>query len=509
MPLQQIPFCGETYTDKTLLANAQEAINLYPMKTQIAQAGTQKSPQKFPEAVIMYPTPGYKFVQACASYATSGTAIRALFDINNLLYIVCGNKLLLFTPTGSGNDLTTGTFTSLGTLNTSSGIVSIVTDTVHLTLSDGVNGYTLKLADNTFATISTSGGFPSTGVTNLAYYDGYTIGAKNSSSTVVQSNVLDSTAWPSLAYDTITSFPDDLVGVYSDELSLYCFGPQITEVQVDVGSIPYAFQKIAGVLIQSGCVAVNSILKFASTVAWLASDIAGSPYIAVMEGYAAKPISTPPINEWLARQSISILNAAFAWTYREAENHFYCITIGQTTWCYDLKMDMWHKRSVNGGADLPQAYHYWQGNHVVGDLDGNLYLMSQDYSFYGDGSGANDVALSRTRTCQHLIANGMTEFIHELQIDFQTGYGFQADSNLAVQPTASAPLVTLFVSKDFGNKWINVGTKSLGATGDYMKRVIFRNLGRFRRAATFKVVVSDPVGVFITGARANVTVGSK
>lgn len=491
------------------MANAQEAINLYPTRTQSPQAGMQKTSFKPPEPIIMYPTPGYKFAQACASYATTGTAIRALFDINNILYIVCGNKLLNFTPQGSGSDLTVGTFSVLGTLNTSSGIVSIVTNTVQLVLSDGLYGYTYTFSGGAFATISTSGSFPATGVTNLAFYDGYVIGAKNNSGTLVQSNVLDATTWQSLAFDTITSFPDDLTGIYSDELSLYCFGPQITEVQVDVGSIPYAFQKIAGVLIQAGCIAVNSIQKFANTVAWLASDIAGGPYIATMEGYAPKVISTPALNEWLARQSIGTLNAAFSWAYREAENHFYCITIGTTTWCYDLKMDMWHQRSIAGGADLPKAYHYWQGNHVVGDSAGNLYLMSQDYSFYGTGSGANDVAMQRTRTCQHLIAGGMTEFIHELQIDFQTGYGFQTDSNLKVQPTAVAPLATLFVSKDFGNTWINVGTKSLGVTGDYMKRVIWRNLGRFRRAATFKVVITDPVATFIVGARANITAGTK
>lgn len=510
MPLQNIPFCGQSYTDKTLIANAQESINLYPMRTPQPQTtGVSTTQYKQLENIIMYPTPGYKFAQACASYASAGKAIRGLFVINNILYIVCGNVLLSFTPTGSGSDLTVGTFAILGTLNTSSGLVSIVCNTVQLAISDSTYGYTYNLSSGVFATISTGGSFPATGVTNLAFYDGYTIGAINNSTEIVQSNVLDATTWQSLAFDKITSFPDNLVGIYSDELSLYVFSPKITEVQVDIGSIPYAFQKIAGVLIQSGCLAVNSIQKFANTVAWLASDIAGSPYIAVMEGYASKPISTPPINEAIARYSK--VSDAFGWTYREGDNHFYCITFPtpQVTWCYDKGMDMWHKRSVNGGADLPQTYIYWQGNHVVGDSLGNLYLMSQNYSWYGNGAGVTDTPLTRTRTCQHIVANGMTAFIRELQIEMQVGYGFTTDANLINQPVAAAPLVTLQVSRDFGNIWHTVGTRSLGATGKYMQRVIFRNLGRFRKAVTFRLIVSDPVGVFITAARADILVGKK
>lgn len=511
MALQTIPFCGQTYTDRTLIANAQESINLYPMRTPQPQTTAVSTSQyKQLENIIMYPTPGYKFAQSCASYATSSdTPIRALFVINNIIYIVCGNVLLSFTPTGSGNDLTAGTFAVLGTLNTSIGLCSVVCNTVQLGISDGQFGYIYTLATNTFSTISTSGSFPSNGVTNLAFYDGYFIGAVNNSTQLSQSNVLDGTTWQSLAFDKITSFPDNLIAVYSDELSLYAFGPKITEVQVDIGSIPYAFQKIAGVLIQSGCLSVFSIQKFANTVAWLASDIAGSPYIAVMEGYASKAISTPPINEFLARCSITQLQAAYSWTYREAENHFYCITVNGVTWAYDEKMDMWHKRSIAGGADLPQCYAYWQGNHVVGDIKGNLYLMSQNYSFYGNGQGANDVPITRTRTCQHLIAGGKTAFVHELQIDMQVGFGFAQDANLAVQPTAPEPLITLQVSKDFGYSWYTVGVKSLGGVGYYSRRVIYRNLGRFKKAATFRLIVSDSVGVYITGARADVRTGTK
>lgn len=512
MALTAIPFCGQTYTDKTLVANAQDSINLYPMFTPQPQTTNVNTTQlKQLENIIMYPTPGYQFAQACSSLATSNQApIRALYTINQTLYGIVGNTLFNFMPSGSGNNLISGSFAALGTLATSQGLCSIECNTVQLAISDGSAGYTYTISSNVFSSISSSGSFPATGgVTNFTYYDGYIIAGINNSREVIQSNELDATTWQALAFDTVVSFPDNLVTVFSDELTLYCMGPKITEPQVDVGSIPYAFQKISGVLIQGGCLSWSSVKKFADTIMFLASDIAGSPFFATLAGYSPKPVSTPPINEFLARLTLPQLQAAYSWAYREADNHFYCCTVGGVTWCYDRKMDMWHKRSVAGGADLPQAYVYWQGNHVVGDAKGNLYLMSQNYSWYGNGSEQNDIPLTRTRTCQHIVAGGMTALIRELQIDFQVGYGFTPDQNLVNQPVVSAPLITLQISRDFGNIWTTIGTRSLGVVGAYTQRVIFRNLGRFRKAATFRVIISDPVAVFITGARADIKVLKK
>lgn len=506
-----IPFCGQTYQDKTLYANAQRAINLYPMRTTIPQYSSQKLPYpSAPEKLVMYPTPGYKFAQACASFASSQqTPIRGLYVINSTLYIVCGNVLLSFTPQGTNTDLTVGTFATLGTLNTSTGIVSIQCNTVQLAISDGSFGYTYNLATRAFATIS-GGSFPASGgVTNFAFYDDYIVGAVNGSRQVIQSNILDATTFGAQAFDTVASFVDNAVCVFSDGLILYVMGPRLTEVQVDVGSIPYAFQKQAGVLIQAGCAAPFSVTKVGNTIIWLAQDFAGKAFVATLQGYGAKPISTPPINEAIERYSK--ISDAFGYTYREGDNQFYVLTFptANATWVYDVKMDMWHERSINGGADLPTAYVNWQGNHVVGDKFGNLLLLSQNYSSYYDGSTGKDFPLTRVRTCQHLNAEGKSMFINELWIDMQVGSGFYTDPNLATQPTATAPLATLEVSKDYGNKWIVVGTRSLGVQGKYPTRVLWRNLGRFRQNATFRLTVTDPVATFITGAKATIKTGVK
>lgn len=500
-----IPFCGQTYQDKTLNANAQDAINLYPMRTKIAQYSDKKINQSVPENIIMYPTPGYKFLRHVGNFP-----IRGLISVNDILYIICGNTLYKFTPSGAANDLTAGTLTALGTLSTFSGLCSIICNTVQLVISDGIQGYTYTISTGAFATISTAGSFPpSGGVTNFTYFDGYTIAANNNSKTVIQSNVLDATTWGAQAFDTITSFSDNIVSVFSDELQLYVFGPKITEVQADAGTIPYAFQKVPNVLIQAGCAAANSICKAGNTVIFLASDIAGKAYVAALDGYSTKVLSTPPINE--AMERYTTVSDAFSYVYREADNLFYVITFptANATWAYDIKMDMWHKRSINGGTDLPTICVLWRGLQIVGDANGNLYRMSQNYSYYSVGNTSVDLPLTRSRTTAHINSEGKTLFFNEIRVDLQSGGGFIVDSNLSPQPTAVAPLATLEISRDFGRTWTMVGTRSMGDLGQYQKRLVWRNIGRFRQNATFRLTITDPVQTFIIGATADIKVGTK
>lgn len=514
-----IPFCGQTYQDKTLNANAQDSINLYPMATPMAQYSDKKVSQSLPENIIMYPTPGYKY-----QYNVGG-AIRAFLVINTVLYIVTGQSFKKFTPSVSGNtDFSTGTFTTLGTLNTNSGICSISTNGVQIVISDGQYGYVCTISSGAFAIIGSSGSFPAVGgVTNFTYFDDYILAGVNNSRDVIQSDVLDATTYGAQAFDTVTSFPDNLVGVFSDELQLYIFGPKLTEVQGDAGSIPYAFQKVSGVLIQAGLAALNSICKVGNTVVFLASDIAGNVYVAALNGYSTDVLSTPPINEAFARYTVT--SDAYAYSYREGDNLFYVITFPtvKATWAYDAKMKMWHKRSIAGGTDLPTACIQWQGKHLVGDATGSLYFMSQDYATYSvytpSAPGSYiDYPMQRTRTAAHINSEGKTLFINELWIDIQSGSGFITDANLDTQDqpigiepftVTPAPLATLQVSRDFGRKWITVGTRSMGAVGQYQKRLIWRNIGRFRQNCTFRLIITDPVQTYIIGAKAQIKVGAK
>lgn len=498
--MTEIPFCGQTYSDKTLNANAQRTVNLYPF--------ISPTPQN-PKRVIMYPTPNFYLARP-----TIGATIRGIITINNNLYYVVGNTLYKFTPSFSSGSaqLTSGTITALGTLNSTTGTCSIVTNTVQIVIADSLFGYVYNLTTGIFSQIPTTGGFPATGVTNLTYQDSFVIAAINNSNTVIISNALDATTWNALSLDKVLSYPDNIVGVFSDGLQLYVLGPKFTEVQYDAGTFPYPFARTQGVLIKAGLAALNSICLVGNTVAFLASDIAGKAYVAVLIGYATKPISTAPINE--AMERYSKISDAFAYTYREGEDQFYVITFptAQKTWAVNIKTEEWHERQYNGGADLVTNYVTWNGQHIVSDAAGNLYLMSQDYPPTGEAYSSIIIPSPRIRTSQTVL-NENTLFLDEIYINMETGLldtNMQPYGNNIVNYSAdNPPLATLEISRDGGHIWHNVGTQSMGSMGQYLIRPKWRKLGRFQNYMTFRITITEPVRVYILNAWAKVRQGKK
>lgn len=487
----KIPFCGQAYKERTLNANAQECVNLYPVVS--PESGLPGDRGR----IVMYPTPGYNLLyDVIASSGISGVgAIRGLFVINDTLYVVSGTKFIRVT--GSG----TYTATSLGTLTTSTGRCSITCNTVEITISDGANGYVFNLGSSAFTTIS-GGSWPAGGVTNLAFMDGYTLATVNASSRVIQSNLLASGTYGALAFVDVASYPDNNVGVFSDQSRLYILGPRLTEVRFNASSVPFAFQKDSGVLIQVGCVAWPTVVKVGNSIIWLMSDAAGKAYVGALDGYSTTPLSTAPINEALERYTR--LDDAFAYTYREADTQFYSITFPSqgVTWVLDVGTKMWHQRSV-GTRDLPDHYALWQGMHVVGDSSGKLWRMSQEYTTDDQGNG-----LLRKRSCQHISSENKTLFIDELNIEIEAGTA-PVTGLYSGAPANTEASATLKVSKDHGYTWINCGVKTFGAQGQFTKRLTWYRLGRFRNGCIFELTVTDNVRTFIIGANARIRAGNK
>lgn len=503
-----IPFCGSSYSDKTPNANAQECINLYPVL----------SPTPYdPKRIILYPTPGYRLLVKLADRIAAqtpgfiGTEIRAQFVVNSTMYVVCGNILVSFVDIGTG-------YTVHGMLGSNSGKVSIACNSVELAISDDSAGYVLNLSTGVFSTIS-GGSFPSSGgVRNFTCMDDYTLAALNDSKQVIQSNLLDAGTFGAQAYVQVDTFPDNIVAVYSDKLQLYIFGPKVTEVRFNAASTPFAFEKVQGVLIPAGCAAKNTITKLGNSIAWLAADEAGKAFVATLEGYSPKPISHAPLNE--AMERYATVSDAFAYSYREGDNQFYVITFPSAgkTWAMDLKTGWWHERSYNDGADLPLTYANWQGKHIVGDSAGRLWYMSQDFSqadFGGYYTGGASQSVpdayppKRIRSGAHIEAEGRMIFLQEIEFFLETGVGLNnpnADANLST--SISDPLATLQISRDGCHTWVTIGTKPLGKIGEYRYRVIWRGAGKGRHL-TPRLIITDPVRVYILGCRARFVVGTK
>lgn len=477
--MQPIPFCGQAYAERSHDANAQTCVGFYP-----APSPTPSDPRR----LVLLPTPGYALFQDLTALGVTGAgAVRGLFEVSGALYIVSGNRFIKFD--GSA-------YTAYGTLNTFTTRCSIACNTVELAISDGSYGYVYNLATNAFA-VTSGGGFPASGgVTNFTFMDGYTLAAVNGSTRVIQSDLLAAGTFGAQAFAQITSFPDNLRAVYSDQRRLLVMGPKLTEDRFDSGATPFAFEKTQGVLIQAGCVSWATVGRLGDLTVWLMQDADGKAFVGALDGYTPRVLSTPAVNEAIERYAVTA--DAFAFTYREADHHFYVLTFPTegVTWGFEVKTGMWHqRRSSTGGRDYPDHCVTFAGKHIVGGADGRLYTMSQDNAL--DTTGGY---LPRERACPHLHADGDTLFVHEIVIDLEHGAGL--DSGVE-------PLATLYISRDGGHTWQSLGTAGLGGRGEYRSRLTWRRVGRVRTRCALKLVITDPVRTCVLGAWTRATRGTK
>lgn len=471
--MNTIPFCGQTYQERTVNLNAQRCVNLYPyFDSSSGQAAK----------IVLYPTPGYSLFLDC-----TGSQVRGLYELNSTLYAVVDASFYSITSAGVK--------TLLGTLSTTTGPVSIVDNTVQIAICDGTYGYTYTLSGGAFAKI-VSAGFPAS-PTLFTYQDSYVLTSAGNANQVNQSNALDASTWSTSAIVQPLTFTDNIVAPFSDGRELFILGRKGTEVRYDSGATPFAFDKRTDVIIQMGCTAVHSIKRIDNSIMWLSRDERGHAFVIKLDGYTPKIVSTPAINE--AFERYSTVSDAQAFVYKEANSQFYVLTFptANATWAYDVSTGQWHERSTfNVGRDLANCYAFAFGKHIVGDYaSGKLYYMSLDYL---DNAGG---IIQRQRACQHQEADGQLIFLHELQVDIETGVGL-------VTGQGSSPLATLEISIDHGHTWLSTGTASMGAIGEYRTRLVWRNLG-YSEVFTFRLTVSDPVKVYILGARARYTMGGK
>lgn len=145
-----INLLNEMAVSKSIDQNSANLINLY---LQIDQDQGKYQ-------VVAYPTPGGTL------FSSGTTSMRALYTVHGVTYGVDGNTL--FSVNSSG------TRTTLGTLNTSSGWCKIRANVGQVFIADGTNGYYYIPSGNTFGVISNTGQGVIEAVIMITLGSGYT-----------------------------------------------------------------------------------------------------------------------------------------------------------------------------------------------------------------------------------------------------------------------------------------------------------------------------------------------
>jgi hypothetical protein len=432
---------------------------------------------------------------------------------------------------------TTGTV-YLGQTIQGAGVPANTMVTAILTPSGGFNLYTVSTNTTVAAgtlyalnfTVIPSNDGAFSGGTTVDIIDNYFVYSRPSSQQWGSSDALSPVS-QSLSFASKDGAPDNLVALIVDHREVYLMGEASSEVWADVGAFPFPFQRIPGTSTQHGIAAQFSVSRLGDSFAYVSRNIRGQGEIMMMQGYKPTRISTHAVENTLAGQYI---DDAIAWTYQLEGHEVYVVSFPtiNLTWAFDIASGMWHKWLYVDNMNNFQRHRgnccvLFQGMVLVGDYaNGKIYELDKN-TYTDDGNYTR-----RVRRAPHLVADFQRQYFEELQIQFQPGVGFtglsQTNNLFISSPYIIAPNATLTIlanqtitlgiqsainpttpttlpqamlrwSDDGGSTWSKEHWVTIGQTGKYQNRAIWRRLGT-ARDRVFEVVVTDPVNAVIISA---------
>lgn len=488
-----------------------------------------------------------------------GTGSISGYSNPTTYYIIATNGSTTFTlsttATGSGVTTTAGTPTGLtyAVANTTMTVTAVATGQVSLgnaiqgtglatntvvmdfgTATGGTGTYTVSsaqyVASETMYALNftvlpqTDGAFSGASVVDVV--DNYFVYNRPNSQQWGASDLLSPIS-PQLSYGTKDGAPDNLVSLIVDHREVYLLGSKSSEVWVDVGAVPFPFQRIPGTSTQHGIAAVASLARLGNSFAYLSRNERGQGMIVQMNGYTPQRISTHAVENSLLNQYI---DDAVAYTYQLEGHEVFVISFPtiDLTWAYDATTGLWHKWLW---VDTKNVYHRHRsncsatlnGNVYVGDWEnGKVYQL--DTTNYTDNGGK----IRRVRRCPHLVADFQRQYFDELQLQFQPGVGLSGISSssnssaiagiaiagLAVAGSSATagsgtgvdPQAMLRWSNDGGSTWSREYWVGIGKQGKYTNRAIWRRLGT-ARDRIYEVAITDPVKAVIVSANLKASMG--
>lgn len=465
MNVIDIPIVGQSYHLDDWVIDCQRTINLYPQAVESQNA---------PQVTALIPTPGL-----IKKYEFATGAIRGMYALTDRLLVVAGG--MLYTIDKVGAILTIGEIAGVNR-------VTFADNSLHVMIvASGTYKYTI--ANNTLTQITGDQFFGASDVTVLNSRFVWTVPG---SGRIQWSGLLD-TETTALNYATAETKSDNLVRTVTNSGQLWLIGEKTTEIWSSTGDANLPFQRMSGAFLPVGCVARDSVCQYGQSLVWLTQTEAGRGQIIMTQGYQAQRISNHAIEYEIA--SYSRIDDAYSFAYQEHGHSFLVMTFptAKKTWCFDSTTGIWHERSYHNPETYKHEHHraanysFFMNTHFVGDRDnGKVYQLTQD-ALTDDGS-----MILRERTTPVINPHGTRLIFDELELIAQVG-----------QESGIEPQIMVDWSDDRGKTWSLSRQQSLGKTGEYHKRVIFRRLGQsFGRV--FRVRMSDAVRLVLVGAKARI-----
>jgi hypothetical protein len=445
----KIPFLGGAYQGRSTNVAPETCINLFYEKGKSGEClvGTA--------GATVLNTP--KFGEVRGGIAYNG---KAYFVVADTFYEI----------------LQSGTRTNLGTLNTSTGRVSMAHNGVRpganqqIMIVDGTDGWIYNNVTSTLSQITDTDFVSSDSV---VFIDGYFVFSQNGGSDRFWlTSQYDGTIIDSSDFATAEGSPDAIQSLIANNRELYIFGQETLEIWYNSGDTDNTFQRYQGGFKQHGCAAKYSPARVDNNVFWLSRNDRGDGQIVMLgENHEPSIISSVELNYQIS--NYFNIEDAFAYAYQHEGHEFYVITFpgNNVTWAYDASTGEWHQRGhlINNvlSRERYNCHVFAFGKHLFGD-----YLNGQIYQLDSSLGAIDGVAVPRQRTTMVVSDDEKERRISSIQLDMQEGIG---SGN-----TANDDIFELSYSKNGGHTFSNPIQKSAGERGDWGRRVIWHRPGEAR-----------------------------
>lgn len=445
---------------------------------QITNMYVEARPQGEKSSLVAFGTPGEDlFVDFGATPCRGGLE----FEPDSVAYVV--HRGVLWEVNNAG------VTTNRGTLNTTTGRVSMAHNGVQVMIVDGTDGYIYNTDTTDFDVIA--GDFPAN-PTTVTYLGRRFIASFLNSSRFYWSEINDGITWDALWFANAETNPDPINAVWASNGQLILLGSISAEYWGTGQTADAPFVLISGTATEWGLAARWSIAKYDNTLAYLVKNRMGQVMIAKLAGYLPERVSTVDMDSII--NSYTDTADASGYSYMLGGHPMYVLNFpaAEKSWLYDGSTGEFTQLKSFGSTRHNAEFSFTLvGRCIVADAsDGKLYSLT------ATALTDNGESIQRQIVSETVAAQGL-EFVEAacLRLDMEVGVGTTTGQG-------SNPQIGLEISRDNGKTWGAQMWKTMGAIGKYLTRVEWRRLGT-ARAFTFRITVTDPVPVVFVSATLN------
>jgi hypothetical protein len=470
---EHIPLVAGAYQARSLIADAQRCVNLYP----------EQNPPDSPVPFTDYLTPGLKKI-----FRPSGVngCVRGAYRANNGAVFVVINDGVYFLDL-----IINYGYTRIGTIAAGTTPVYMSDNGVVVVLVDGsASGYVWSVGINSdFKKIVDAAFY---GANFVAYLDGFFVFNRPATNQFyISPNFWNgTTAFDALDIAQKIGGADQIVGIAVVHREIWLIGQVTTEVWYNSGGTDFPFERLPGVFLEHGMLPGWSLAQADVALFYLGRDRQGQAVVYKGAEYHDERISTHAVEE--AMRGYATVRDAVGFTYQQEGHTFYVLTFptADKTWVFDLATGLWHERvwTDSNGVEhriRPNACVAGYNRIIVGDWQtGWIY----EWSLAALDDAGDPIV--RRRGFPHMIGGGNLISYDSAIIDMDVGG--------APGLTGDGPSVLLRWSDTRGNSWSDPVEVPFGATGEYDQSMLVRDLG-MARDRVFEVFWDFPYETALQG----------